>query len=177
MKNIICDVFMQFWFHLCLIVKLFVELFLLLLRGTKTWVVMATRLICFAMILMPGWYSLVKFWLLDAHVIKNIEYTTDGAKHRNLLDLYLPLSYHSRENPELGHVIIFVSGGAWIIGYKLWSALVARALSKFGVLVVVPDYRNFPQGDIECMIRDIHCALQWTVDNCHKFGGLHKSFT
>ena len=37
------------------------------------------------------------------------------------------------------------TGGAWTIGYKAWGSLLARRLSKQGLLVCCLDYRNFPQ--------------------------------
>ena len=39
-------------------------------------------------------------------------------------------------------------GGAWIIGYKAWGSLLARRLSRYGVIVCCLDYRNFPQARI-----------------------------
>lgn len=53
-------------------------------------------------------------------------------------------------------------------GYKLWSALVARGLSHLGLVCVVPDYRNFPQGDVEDMMADIRAAIQWTTFNASR---------
>jgi hypothetical protein len=37
------------------------------------------------------------------------------------------------------------TGGAWIIGYKAWGALLAKRLSLAGAVVCCLDYRNFPQ--------------------------------
>ena len=37
------------------------------------------------------------------------------------------------------------AGGAWIIGYKAWGALLARRISMAGAVVCCLDYRNFPQ--------------------------------
>lgn len=63
------------------------------------------------------------------------------------------------------------AGGAWIIGYKLWCALIGRGLSSLGVLTIVPDYRNFPQGDVEDMVTDVIAAVSWTSKNAHLYGG------
>lgn len=73
-------------------------------------------------------------------------------RYRNVLDIYLPISYHNGGSHSLAApakypVVILVSGGAWIIGYKLWSSLVGRALSILNIITIVPDYRNFPQGN------------------------------
>jgi len=53
----------------------------------------------------------------------------------------------------------------------MWGALLARALVPFGVLVIIPDYRNFPQTNIKGMIDDINAAIHWTFQNCHLYGG------
>lgn len=111
-------------------------------RGTRTWVVMLTRLLMFTTILLPGWYKMLKFWIFSPLVIRNLEYG-QGAKKRNLLDVYLPptqqnTASHSSPRCKSFPVVIFFSGGAWIIGYKLWSCLVGRALSKLGILTIVP---------------------------------------
>ena len=142
-------------------------------RGTKTWVLMLSRLLIFTTILLPGWYKMVKYWLLSPLVIKNLEYGA-GARKRNLLDIYLPPPSQYDNNsiqPTTYPVVIFFSGGAWIIGYKMWSCLVGRALSKLGILTIVPDYRNFPQGNIEDMMTDVRSAVCWTVRNAHRFNG------
>ena len=68
-------------------------------------------------------------------------------------------------------VVIFLTGGAFIIGYKMWGALLARVLVPHGVLVVIPDYRNFPQANVGEMVEDVDEAIQWTLDNCATYGG------
>jgi prenylcysteine alpha-carboxyl methylesterase len=68
-------------------------------------------------------------------------------------------------------VLIFVSGGAWMIGYKVWPYLQALVLRANGVLVVCPDYRNFPQSDIEGMVADVDAAVQWTLSNLRRLNG------
>lgn len=161
-------------YHVGVVVNNFAKLMRMLVKGTKTWIVMALRLLLFTLLLMPGWYRLLRYWFFDPFILRNVEYGK-GAKLRNVLDVYLP---HIKKHPagtsateELAPVVIFVSGGAWIIGYKLWSALVARGLATLGLLVVVPDYRNFPQGHIGDMMDDIREATQWTYDHAHRFGG------
>jgi prenylcysteine alpha-carboxyl methylesterase len=62
---------------------------------------------------------------------------------RNLLDLYIPYRRWLRLGPA--PVVVFVTGGAWTIGYKAWGALFARRLSQLGIIVASLDYRNFPQ--------------------------------
>lgn len=135
-------------------------------RGTKTWVLMFVRLLIFVIILTPGWINLMIYWIVDKRIMKNIEYGK-GYKYRNVLDVYLPdVNAKSDKRP----IIIFVGGGAWIIGYKFWSALIAKSLSRYGFVVIVPDYRNFPQGDIDDMCDDVELAIRWTMTNADSLG-------
>ena len=68
-------------------------------------------------------------------------------------------------------VVIFLSGGAWIIGYKAWGAFMGMLMAQLGVVFVAPDYRNFPQGNINDMAIDATNAIQWIQNNIHKYGG------
>lgn len=74
-------------------------------------------------------------------------------------------------------VVVFLTGGAWIIGYKAWGTLLGRALSAMGIVVVMPDYRNFPQGNLPEMVDDTTMAMQWVFDNVHHFGGDPENVT
>jgi hypothetical protein len=158
-----------------------------LLHGTTTWIIMLGRLLVFIVILMPGWYNLMRYWLFDSKILRNIEYGK-GSLARNDLDVYLPNaprnwytsnanenskseSESSEDSTKGAPVVIFVGGGVWIIGNKLWSALIARSIAAMGYLVIVPDYRNFPQGTIEDMCNDVTSALKWTTEHCKHYGG------
>lgn len=68
-------------------------------------------------------------------------------------------------------VVIFLTGGAWIIGYRMWGCLLGRALAPFGILVMVPDYRNFPRVNIEGMVQDVDRSIQWVFDHAEEYGG------
>jgi prenylcysteine alpha-carboxyl methylesterase len=68
-------------------------------------------------------------------------------------------------------VVIFYTGGAWIIGYKMWGALLARALTAAGVLVVIPDYRNYPIASIPDIVKDVEHSLAWIHQNIATYGG------
>ena len=39
------------------------------------------------------------------------------------------------------------------------------------IIVVAPDYRQFPQVRADDMLHDIDTAIQWTFDNIHVYGG------
>lgn len=65
----------------------------------------------------------------------------------------------------------FVTGGAWIIGYKAWGALLGRRLSERGIIVACIDYRNFPQGTISDMVEDASQGISFVCNNIASFGG------
>jgi acetyl esterase/lipase len=56
-----------------------------------------------------------------AQVLRSVEY---GGKPRNRLDLYLPKVGPVDDNGKRP-VVVFVTGGRWIIGYKAWGALLS----------------------------------------------------
>ena len=114
---------------------------------------------------------MIRAYLFSPRLIKNIEYTQGGSSNRNLLDLYLPIEGKNRKVSNQKPVIIFLCGGAWIIGYKMWSFFVCQGLADLGILCVVPDYRNFPQGNADDMLMDVNNAIKWTVSNIHKYNG------
>ena len=154
------------------------------------------RLLAFVFLLMPGFIVFAWYYFVKADRIA-LPYR-DEAGLRHFMDLYggRSGSRHVREEGgvdsnsaaantttaisvpspiaeegRLKPVIIFLTGGGWIIGYKMWGALLARALVPNGCLVAIPDYRNFPQVTVGEMISDVDDAVQWTLDNCQSFGG------
>ena len=46
-----------------------------------------------------------------------------------------------------------------------------RALSEHGVLVVVPDYRNFPEAKVSEMVGAVDLALCFVAKNLAGLGG------
>ena len=141
------------------LVKLAVRLCLMLLPQSHLWLVMVMKLICFALALSPALGSSCVYWLRT--VRKNVAY---GPGMRHLLDIY------ESKVPNCP-VVVFVTGGAWVIGYKAWAVPLGRALSAQGFVVVAPDYRNAPQARVNEMVDDCDRAIDWTLKNIQKFGG------
>lgn len=56
-------------------------------------------------------------------------------------------------------MLIFLTGGAWMIGYKMWGSLMGRALCPHGMILVIPDYQNYPGATIEEMLADVDMAI------------------
>ena len=94
-------------FHIPICYKLGLKLFKSLSKGTWIWMIMAVRLVIFSALLIPGWIGMVKYWLFSVNIVRNVEYG-QGARKRNLLDIYLPIGY---ANGDVGApVVIFVTG-------------------------------------------------------------------
>lgn len=132
------------------------------LRTSCKWIIMTIRLIVFVGLLLPAFMGMFGYWLCSKTVKKNIEY---GKNPRNLLDIY------TDDSEQLKPVVVFFSGGAWIIGYKAWGCLMGKVLANCGIVFVTPDYRNFPQGNIPEMIEDGNAAMEWVFENIHVHGG------
>lgn len=65
-------------------------------------------------------------------------------------------------------VVIVVAGGGWLFANMMWGGLLARTLSSVGVIVVAPQYGNYPKNNVPGMIGDVHDAIRWTIKNCGK---------
>nr|POE95741.1 isoprenylcysteine alpha-carbonyl methylesterase icme [Quercus suber] len=89
-----------------------------------------------------------------------------GDQPRNRLDLYLPAN-----SGEPKPVVIFVTGGAWIIGYKAWGSLLGQQLAERDIIVACIDYRNFPQGTIGDMVEDASQGISFVCNHLAEYGG------
>eukprot|EP00796_Vickermania_ingenoplastis_P000988 gene988-583_t len=105
------------------------------------------------------------------------------TNNRATLDVVLPVPLdvvmmsldYSNRNGRLRRkkfpVAILVTGGAWIIGSQLWGTMLARVLASRGYVVFCPDYRNFPQTDMEGMTLDVSDAIGWVLRNAGRYNG------
>ncbi|EFJ08258.1 hypothetical protein SELMODRAFT_170246 [Selaginella moellendorffii] len=127
------------------------------------WMVKFIALSLYATFLMPGFIQVSWYYYFSKRVHRSIVY---GDQPRNRLDLYLP-----EKTDGSKPAVAFVTGGAWIIGYKAWGALLGRQLVDRGVIVACIDYRNFPQGGISDMVADVSTALSFFCNNISSYGG------
>ncbi|KAJ0629119.1 putative alpha/Beta hydrolase [Helianthus annuus] len=104
----------------------------------RRWISRLLALGLYAMLLMPGFLRVLYKYFTSSQIRRSIGY---GDQPRNRLDLYLPKNI---DTPK--PVIVFVTGGAWIIGVQL---------AERDIIVTCIDYRNFPQGTIGDMVEDV----------------------
>ena len=150
---------------LWLITRLAARLYAYLWSGVR-WYFKFIRLVVFAVLLLPGFSQMIVFYFFSPRLLRSIPY---GSKPRNRLDVYLPRRRWRLKGPC--PVVIYVTGGAWTIGYKAWGALFGRRLSQRGVLVFCLDYRNFPQGGALEMLQDVNTGVKWVLGNAELYGG------
>ena len=137
--------------------------------GVKAYTMM-WRLVLFAVSMSPAITKAGIWWWRTKTISRGVRY---GPNPRNFLDIY-----HAKDSTlepdsvQSKHPVVFyVTGGAWIIGYKAWAAPLGEYLSKHGVMMIAMDYRNFPQGTLKDMIEDVDTGLNWVYNNIERFGG------
>jgi len=102
----------------------------------------------------------------DFRVSKNLSY---GEKSRHCLDIYTP-KLASSPCP----VIVFFYGGRWKTGSKADYPFVANALTSLGYIVVIPDYRLYPEVVFPEFVEDAANAVAWVHHNIQDYGGHPK---
>jgi acetyl esterase/lipase len=88
-----------------------------------------------------------------------------GTLPRETLDIYRPV-HAAADLP----VIIFFYGGSWNSGTKKIYPFVAATLARTGAVVVVPDYRLYPQVTYPAFLQDCARATAWVLDHPQQTG-------
>ncbi len=101
-------------------------------------------------------------WRHGIEITRSVAY---GEAPRQTLDVYRPAS------PTKSPVVVFFYGGSWQTGDKETYLFVATALARRGYVVVVPDYRVYPQVRYPGFLQDGARAVRWAKDNAARFGG------
>ncbi|XP_073142914.1 probable isoprenylcysteine alpha-carbonyl methylesterase ICMEL1 isoform X2 [Henckelia pumila] len=127
------------------------------------WIIRFIALGCYAFLIFPGFLQVAFHYFRSSRIRRGIVY---GDQPRNRLDIYLP---KNSDGPK--PVVAFVTGGAWIIGYKAWGSLLGVQLSERDVIVACIDYRNFPQGTISDMVNDASQGISFVCNNIAEYGG------
>jgi acetyl esterase/lipase len=88
-----------------------------------------------------------------------------GNDPRQRLDVYLP------QDRRVASTIVFFYGGGWVSGARWYYRLLGKALAKRGHIVIIPDYRLFPQVRFPDFNQDAALALSWANQNLLRLGG------
>jgi len=85
--------------------------------------------------------------------------------HQLALDVYrLPGTEHAP-------VVVFFYGGSWKSGKRSWYRWVGEALAQRGLVVVIPDYRLWPNVRLDGFMQDAAHAVAWTHAHAAEYGG------
>jgi acetyl esterase/lipase len=99
-------------------------------------------------------------------VTRNVDYVGDGAR-RHRLDIYRP-----REVEAGAPVLIYVHGGAWVIGDKREQGRpMMFELAARGWVCVAINYRLSPAATWPDHIVDVMSAIRWVKEHIAEFGG------
>lgn len=82
------------------------------------------------------------------------------------LDVYPPL-----DAGEPAPVVVFFYGGTWRDGEREAYRFVGNALAESGALVIIPDYRKYPQVRFPTFMDDAARAVAWAHANAAAHGG------
>ncbi|XP_047308126.1 isoprenylcysteine alpha-carbonyl methylesterase ICME-like [Impatiens glandulifera] len=146
---------------------LFTRLGLHVFRSTRLGYRLILRVLAlciYGLLLSPGILQVAYRYIFSSKIHRDIVY---GDQPRNRLDLYLPENRDNSPKP----VVAFVTGGAWIIGYKAWGCLLGQQLAERGIIVACIDYRNFPQGMIGDMVNDASHGIAYVCNHIAEYGG------
>jgi acetyl esterase/lipase len=85
---------------------------------------------------------------------------------RHTLDIYQPAA-----GIKQAPVIVFFFGGNWVAGNRGDYAFVGQALAARGFVVVIPDYRLYPQVRYPDFLIESAQAVAWTRREIEAYGG------
>ena len=103
--------------------------------------------------------------LLGSHFVRTpgVPYGDDA---RQRLDVYRP-----RAVRQGAPVVVFLYGGRWQSGSKDEYRLLGDALTRRGIVAVIPEYRLYPAVRFPAWVQDAALAVRWARDNAARFGG------
>lgn len=99
-------------------------------------------------------------------MIRNVSFGPDSWQK---LDIYQP----PRTVTPSGDVIVFYYGGRWETGSRSDYTFVGSTLARLGYVVIIPDYRKYPQVKFPVFVQDAAKALAWVYEHAAAYGG-HK---
>lgn len=87
------------------------------------------------------------------------------AAHKLALDVYTPSGF------QRASVVVFFYGGGWKEGSRREYRFVGAALAAQGIVIVIPDYRKYPQVKLDGFMSDATIAVGWTRAHIADYGG------
>lgn len=104
----------------------------------------------------------------DLTIVHDIPYGPGplAANPRRAMDVYRP-----SDRPGPLPVVVFFYGGAWDSGQRQDYLFVAAELARRGVIVMLPDYRVYPEVQFPGFLQDAAQAVVFAHDSAPSWGG------
>ena len=93
-----------------------------------------------------------------------------GDAERQALDVYRPED-GSEGAIDGAPVVVFFYGGSWKRGSRGDYRFLGEALARQGFVVVIPDYRLYPEVRFPAFVEDGAGAVQWVSAHIRAYGG------
>ncbi|MBI5673070.1 MAG: alpha/beta hydrolase, partial [Nitrospirae bacterium] len=90
-----------------------------------------------------------------------------GPEPSQKLDIYVPANPKDKQLD----VLVFFYGGRWTYGAKEDYRFVAATFVNKGFIVVIPDYRKYPQVRFPIFVEDGAKALAWVSNHIGEWHG------
>jgi len=90
-----------------------------------------------------------------------------GSEPLQTLDIYIPAGAKDRQF----EVMVFFYGGRWTSGAKEDYRFIGAAFTDKDFVVVIPDYRKYPQIRFPVFVEDGAKALAWVFEHITAFHG------
>ena len=100
---------------------------------------------------------------IPAHLSNKIEVASAVYDSKNSLSLDVYQAKSSVKQPQ--DVVIFFHGGRWETGTREDYKFMGYKLAEQGFLVVIPDYRKYPNVKFPAFVEDAAHAIAWVDDN------------
>jgi acetyl esterase/lipase len=130
--------------------------------------VFAAALPAFAQVTIFSPFNIAEAMDQGVKKVADIPYA-DGQRKK--LDIYRP---EKLDGPA--PVVMFIYGGSWRAGDKFEYEFAGRALAAAGFVVVIADYRLWPEVKYPEFLEDNAQAMRWIQDNITLYDGDPKRF-
>lgn len=117
-----------------------------------------------------GVLAAILAWMVTPALARGLD--RDSVAYRPELGAGSPaLDIYSKPGFKNAPVLIYVHGGAWMIGDKGRVHDFPAHFSDLGFILVSVNYRLVPHARVEDQLTDIDAAIGWVADNIARFGG------
>lgn len=108
---------------------------------------------------------------LQTEALQQVEVLHDVV-YREIDGVRLKLDiYRRRGQTTPGRSVIYIHGGAWIVGSRRQSPFLLSELAASGCVVFAIQYRLAPRFPLPAAITDCKAAVAWVRENAERFGG------